>query len=412
MLSADFLKRYEFDWEVLDVVIGGRSAVDSRQPLRLRTNEDAVHFLDCYGYSTENPIEKAELFGNFQEALSFIRRYFLQPENPDGIKEDIPKRLAEVTDIGQLLTYASEGGKELGPWACAVIKVMHTISHMDKDLRTHYFSDIQTQILDRFYKHIHTDEETGQVYLGRDTRDPDRVDLVLFDSKPKKKRDSVLLKLLHKPENVAEDIFDRVGIRFVTKNKYDCLRVVRFLKERYVIMPANMKPSRSRNNLINVEEFQRELDRLISDATKYKWATEELDKRLVEFCESPNAEPNSGKRGADNKHSSDFYRSIQFTGRQLIKFRNTLYDDVRDLKSVVKSSTVPEEVAKITERLDLRNIQKEIRFFYPFEVQVYDEMSHRDNVAGRSAHSAYKRGQILAAMRRVMGELAESAQNA
>jgi len=400
MLSADFLKRYDFDWEIMDVVIGGRSAVDSRNALRLPSISEAEQFLDCYGYNSENPIEKAELFGNFQEALSFIRRTFLKPDNPDGIRGEIPKKITEVTDIGQLLIIASSNNAELSRWACSVIKVMHTISHMDKDLRTHYFTDIQTQILDRVYKYVHSENE--QVYLGRDIRDPDRVDLVLFDSKPKKKRDSVLLKLLHKPENVAEDIFDRVGIRFVTKNKYDGLRVIKFLKERYVIMPANIKPSRSRNTLVNVPEFQRELDRLLSEAATQKWSASDMDRRLIEFCESPAAIPESAKRDSENAYSSQYYRSIQFTARQLIKFRNTLYDDVRELKNLVKTSTVPEEVAKITERLDLRNIQKEIRFFYPFEVQVYDEVS-----AGMSAHSAYKKAQIQAAMRRVMGELAE-----
>ena len=243
-LTPELLQRYSFDWEVLEVIAGGRSAIDESRGLRLKTAQDVIRFMDCYGYDVDNPIEKAELFGNFQEALSFIRKYFLQPDNPDGLKLEVPRKIAELTDVQNLLQYASSlsdnpdtSGTSTGFWACAILKVMHTIAHIDKDLRTHYFAEIQKQILDRFYKHIHSDEKS-QLYLGRDARDPDRVDLVLFDTKPKKSRDSVILKLLHKPENVAEDIFDRVGVRFVTKTKYDALRVVKFLRDRYVVMPA------------------------------------------------------------------------------------------------------------------------------------------------------------------------------
>ena len=271
-LSADFAKRYEFDWEVLDVIIGGRSAIDSGKSLGLRSTEEALRFMDCYGYDLENPISKAELFGNFQEALNFIRQFFLAPENPEGLKLEIPRKIQELNDIGQLLVLAGAGGggspngSLTALWACAIIKVMHTIAHMDKDLRTNYFADIQQQILDRFYKHVHRDEN-GQMYLGRDIRDPDRIELVQYDSKARKGRDSVLLKLLHKPENVAEELFDRVGIRFVTKNRFDAIRVVKYLKDRYVIMPANIKPSRSRNTLLDTTSFKVEAAQLLKKAS-------------------------------------------------------------------------------------------------------------------------------------------------
>src|SRR5919108_575751 len=68
--------------------------------------------------------------------------------------------------------------------------------------------------------------------LGDREDDPTRVDLVLFDTKPKKSRNSTLLKLLHKPENVAEDIFDRVGIRFIVQTPLSALQVVKYLKDK------------------------------------------------------------------------------------------------------------------------------------------------------------------------------------
>src|SRR5208282_349991 len=100
-------------------------------------------------------------------------------------------------------------------------------------LRSPHFSDIQQQIFDRFYKLIHRDAE-GKLFLSDHSgeqsvqEDPLRVRLVAFETKPKKSRDSIILKLLHKPENVAEDIFDRVGIRFTTFTPLEALRVVKY----------------------------------------------------------------------------------------------------------------------------------------------------------------------------------------
>lgn len=409
-LSQDILKRYDFDWEILDVIIGGRSAIDIGHGLRVRTPEDAVRFMGCYGYDPEHPIEKAELFGNFQEAMSFIRRFFLAPDNPTGLKLEIPRKISELSDIGQLLQFATPESGSLSRtlislWACSIIKVMHTISHIDKDLRANYFTDIQKQILDRFYRFISTDENST-LFLGKDARDPDRIDLVLFETKPKKSRDSVILKLLHKPENVAEDIFDRVGIRFVTKTRFDALRVVKFLKDRWVIMPANIKPSRSRNTLVNTEAFKAELENLLKSAGEDAIAPSDLHQKLIEFCET-----NRANVATDNPHTSSEYHALQFTVRQLVKIKNPLYDDIKSIKGSMKGTTVPDEMAKLIERLDLRNLQKEIRFFYPYEVQVLDQASYNEALAGRSSHSNYKKSQIHAAMRRVMGELMRYCEN-
>ncbi len=408
VLKPDVIKKYEFDWQVLDVIIGGKSAIDSATNLQLKSTEEAARFLECYGYDLENPIEKAELYGNFQEAISFIRRYFLKPENPDGMELEIPRRIIEMTDITQLIMLASAPASGvLAHWACAVIKIMHTIAHMDRDLfGSYYFADIQKQILDRFYKFIHSDENR-KIFLGKDTKDSDRIEIMLFESKPKKSRDSVILKLLHKPENVAEDIFDRVGIRFVTYNKFDALRVIKFLKDRYVIMPANIKPSRSRNTLIDTDILLESLTKYIKLAEEEKFSPDQLDQKINEAIEKKLLK----MKDKENPHTSQEYRSIQFTGRQLIKLRNHYYDDLKLLKQAAKGKLMSDNVLAAIEKIDLKAIQRETRFFYPFEVQVYDEVSHKENLAGLSSHVNYKKNQVKAAMKRVMGHMDEKVKN-
>ncbi len=410
-LASEILKaKYDFNWEVLDVIISGKSSIDSTQGLQLGSAEEMDRFIFNYGYDLENPIERAEVHGNFHEALNFIRKHFLQPESPDGLKLEIPKKILEITDIRDLFKMANPGisnphhvapqpdPQHLGLWACSILKMMHTISHVDKDVRTTHFSDIQKQIFDQYYKVIHRDDE-GRLFLGADPADPFRVELEAFETKPKKTRDSTILKLLHKPENVAEELFDRIGVRFVTPTLVGALRVVRYLKHHMIIIPPNIKPSRSRNTLIDLEHFKEGFTSIRQKLEEGSLSEEQLRSELELIAVSP-------KHGQGNRHSSEFYQALQFTCRQLIKLKNPLYDELKELKHLAKAqSGLKEEISRAIDRIDLRGVQKEVRFFYPYEVQILDKKSAMDNEIGRSAHSEYKRAQLQTALTRVMGSL-------
>jgi len=403
-------QKYEIQSEDLDVLVQGRSIIDTQVGLsgvHLRSLEDVDRFAQSYGYDLSNPIEKAEVLGNFHEAISFVRKYFLQPENPDGIKHDIPRKILELSDVRDLflmsnLAYINQvedtQGVYLRNWACSLLKVMHTIAHIDKDLRASYFVDIQKQIFDRFYKVIHRDDQ-GKLYLGESVSDPLRVDLVSFETKPKKARESILLKLLHKPENVAEDIFDRVGIRFVTQSRFDAFRVVKYLKDSLIIVSANIKPSRSRNTLMDLKALKTEVHAAIPLLESGALKEEQF---LAKLEDVPTPSQNSKN---ENQHTSEDYKALQFTCRQLIKFKNPVFEDVKELKALSKTKTIPEEVARVIERIEPKYLQREVRFFYPFEVQITDRKSAEENDKGRSAHSEYKRMQIQTALKRVMGGL-------
>jgi uncharacterized protein (TIGR04562 family) len=405
-----FKNQYDFRSDVLDVIIGGKSSLDSPNAFQIFTLEEADRFIQSYGYDLKNPIEAAEILGNFHEALNFIRKYFLAPDNPSGLKLEIPRKIIELTDVRELLLLASFSkrgqnqdpqGKNLQNWACSSLKVMHTLSHIDKDLRTPYFSDIQKQIFDQFYKLIHRDTE-GCLYLGEKDDDPLRVNLIAFETKPKKSRDSIIMKLLHKPENVAEDIFDRVGIRLITPSPLDALRVIKYLKDKMVVIPSNIKPSRSRNTLFNLDEFRIQLADALKNLESDAMDSKELNGQLEKAALNPSINPS-------NPHSSEFYRAIQFTCRQLIKLKNPMFEVFRDLRATAKETALQGDLLKILDRIDPKSIQKEVRFFYPYEVQIVDQKSAEENERGRSAHSEYKRAQVMTAMKRVMGGLMDDA---
>lgn len=403
-------RKYDFDWESMGVIIGGTSVIDTRGGLSgcaMHTSEDASRFLESYGYVIDDPIEAAEVLGNFHEALNFIRSTFLQPGNPDGARLQIPRKIVEITDFKHLLmmaamTYPGQmsdlAGRNLRDWACAVLKVVHTIAHIDKDLKVSYFTDVQKQIFDRFYRLIHRDDQEN-LHLCEKLGDPAAVPLVAFQTKPKKSRESILLKMLHKQENATEDIFDRVGIRFITKSKFDVLRVIKVLKDNMAIMSANVRPKRSRNTLFQLDRFIERYQKIHPDFVDGEITEEEFLARMSDSIEPMPRNPEV------NPHSSEHYRSIQFTGTQLIKLKNPLFESIRNLNSIAKKEELSEKMSTAIKKVDMKFLKREVRFFYPFEVQIMDELSHEENEKGRSAHSEYKRAQIRTAMGRVLGPL-------
>ena len=406
MDRPDYLSQYYFDWESFDVITGGRSALDSKFFLGPSvTSETVENFLYGYGLDRNDPVGRAELFGNFQEAVQFIKRYFLKEGDEDGLDIKVPNSIMMITDISDLFLMATRNNnafsKEENLWAEVVLKVMHTILHVDKDLRSNYFNAIQTQIFDRFYKYLYREED--DLYLSLSKSSTGRIKLVDFETKSKKSRDSVIIKLLHKAENVAEELFDRIGVRLVTETKFDTLRAIKFLMENYIVIPHNIKPSRSLNSLVDLKKFKDPYGAFIKDAIRNNKSEEEFIKQVQEIVFESAIEMSNEER---NIYSSRKYQSIQFTCRQLIKYRNPFMEEFSDLRQAAKDDRDNPLAAKIL-NMDYSLVARDIKFFYPYELQIVDEESHKINTEGEASHAEYKKLQIKAAMKRVFGSLIE-----
>jgi len=360
MKRPAYLENYNFNWETFDIMAGGTSSLDAKNYLaHFKDKEDASNFLKGYGYDIADPIQNAEMFGNFHEAIQFIKRYFLKEGNPEGLDIQIPNLFFTITDISELLLITTgstdyEVNEEDSIWASIILKVMHTILHLDKDLRYRYFTIIQTQIFDRFYRFLH--REKDELFLENADKSI-RIPLVEFETKSKKSRESTIIKLLHKKENVAEELFDRIGIRFVTHNKTDCLRMMTFLYENHILMANNIKPSRSQNSLLNLEKFKKEHYVLIKKAIKEKLSEEEFKVALESIASSA-----ATKEYRNNEHSSDEYSAIHFTCRQLIKYRNPFYTQFSEIRKFAKKHDPENEITKKLKKLDTGSIANEVRF--------------------------------------------------
>jgi uncharacterized protein (TIGR04562 family) len=400
-----YLSDYSFNWETFDVVCSGKSSLDATNYLtELHDKDQVANFLYGYGFDISDPVESAELFGIFQEAIQFIKRYFLKEGNPEGLDLRIPNYLFTITNISELFLAATGHSSvklkvDEQLWAGVVLKVMHTLLHTDKDLRYRYFSTIQQQIFDRFYKFIHRDEE-NRLFLKNETGTS--IPLYDFETKAKKTRDSIVIKLLHKQENVAEELFDRIGVRIITHNKLDALRVIRFLHRNHVIMINNIKPSRSQNTLVDLATLRKRIYSLYKEAIRSEMVQEQFYQRLnglIDDC-SPH------KLHYDNRHTLDEYRAIHFTGRQLIKYRNPFMSSFNEVrKQALKDKQNP--VSQALLNLDTSAISRDIRFFYPFEVQLTDYESHLKNTQGEASHVEYKKSQLKSAMRRIFRPIIE-----
>ncbi|MBF0312009.1 MAG: TIGR04552 family protein [Oligoflexia bacterium] len=405
MNRPDYLEKYRIDWELINVVAEGQSALDTRSFLIDYNNKtDVLNFLKGYGLDQNNPVLKAELFGNFQEAMQFIRKYFLKENNPEGLDLHIPPCFFNMTEASELFIMINNHKRayEERLWAMAILKVMHTIIHLDKDLRHNYFSVIQQQIFDRFYKYLSRDER-GLLYLGPT---PDkRIPLHSFTTKAKKTRDSIIIKLLHKPENVAEELFDRVGLRIVTNNKYDAVRVIKFLQQMNIITPHNTKPSRSFNSLIDIKLFRSKFHLLIRESIRENLSEQLFLEKFHHALE--NSEPDE-KKSDRNEFTSRKYRAIQFTCRQLIKYKNPFLLEFSSLRTLAKKTLENDHdnlLAKKILDIDIMSTTKDISFFYPFEIQITDSKNHEINTRGEASHQEYKNQQLKNALVRIFHPL-------
>ena len=389
----------------MNVILEGKSAIDSNYFISSMFNKEQVeNFLMGYGVDPNNPISSAELFGNFQEAMQFIRRYFLKEGNPEGLEVSIPGTLFSITDISELFLMATGNSinrsEEDRLWAEIILKVMHTILHIDKDLRSNYFSIIQTQVFDRFYKHVYRGEE-NKLFLGdRSTHDLS-IPLLEFETKSKKTRDSVIIKLLHKAENVAEELFDRIGIRFVTRTKVESLMVLKYLLEHNIVIPHNIKPSRSVNTLLDTNEFKKRFKTILRTSLRNNLTEERFLQALERECSEITNQTMENER---NNHSSLNYRSLQFTCRQLIRYTNPFYVDFAKLRKEARKDK-ENSLAKKILSIDTSSISREMQFFYPYEIQIVDQESHKTNTEGEASHGEYKKAQLRSAMIRLFKPL-------
>ncbi|MFQ5903950.1 MAG: hypothetical protein ACE5JO_09690, partial [Candidatus Binatia bacterium] len=137
-------------------ILRGESAIDlDKLRVECTTIEDAERVLNSYGIS---PGDATRIEAIRTEAIEFIQEYFLKDQEL-CIPEEIASPTVTAADLILLAssTQHSDQGLLLQRWACALLRVMHTVYHLTDDIRFKYIHQIQQQIIDKFREHIYQD---------------------------------------------------------------------------------------------------------------------------------------------------------------------------------------------------------------------------------------------------------------
>jgi uncharacterized protein (TIGR04562 family) len=282
---------------------------------------------------------------------------------------------------------------------------MHTIAHIEGVNKLIRVEDARNQIFARFHSALFRDENKN-LWFGSDST---KVELEKVEWKESKSRASILLKLLHKRDNVAETIFDFLGIRIVTKRVCDVMMVVKNLMQYNLVVFPNCFPSRARNNLIEVDRFRSQIETLREMLQSGSIGAAEFETMVARLIPMGTVQDEHV-----NPHSSNDYKSIQLTGRQLIKVPNYQFEWLGRLRSVAQSDGLPEnkksairELMYLVDQWHSVDDTVEQSAFFPFEVQIMDRDSYLASVDGEAAHTRYKQNQIRTARKRVIGRVLE-----
>ena len=344
-----------FPFQALKVVAGGQSALDI-DGLELKTDAEAYQFLLSYGFDLYEASHLEQLGIIYDRALRFCENYLCAetcrlPEIFRGLSlaENLKPMLLCASGI-----YSETWRVDLRPWVCALLRVMHVVSHLQSDLRLKYLPKIKRQTVDRIAAHI---QQNGtEIFLGFEA---DKVPLVAFQKKESKVRDAVIMKLLHKASATAQEIHDHLGVRFITRNRVDTMRVIQYLINHHLVAFPNVMSVRCRNTMIDPSELQ-----ILFERHKGDW-------NKIAEQESGLSVPSLGEK---NPFSSSIYKSIQFTTRQLIRI------------PVIRKG----------------GQKREMSFFFPIEFQLMDEKSFQEAESGEAGHAVYKQRQLEAVRKRVL----------
>ena len=373
--------------EVTQVILGGGSSIDL-QGLQCHSHDEAWDFAFNYGYDMRVLAQRHHVIRVFEDALTFLQGVILE-----GTDLSMPAFLTELEDPLDLLVQASErnedGSREpRAMWSCAVLRVMHTLFHIDHNVNLRFLPEIQKQVFERYDRYLV--EEGGQWFL----RGGYEVPLAAVERKQNKDRNSMLLKLLHKPENVAETIYDQIGLRLVAEDQLGVLLVIRFLLDHHVLMSTHIKPSRSRNLLIDLKALETWMQGL-PEPFQIGELTPEARRDLCHELAL------KGSGSDANPFSAKDYSAIQFTARTLIRLPNPATLALQATLRRLEISGIS-NLADQLHIVELIQKQEEFTFFFAHEVQVMERSGFENAQSGPASHAEYKQRQRDAARRRVL----------
>ena len=236
------IERLELDLQDLDasrLVLQGDSIIDWHK-LELDSYDKVDGYLTLHMLDTTDPVDRERLRFLFNEAVNYLE---------ENHKLAFPPDLRDPRDVRDVFIAASNtsGFRRRQILACAILKLMHVINHMEAaDLK------FQTSVSEA---HLIELAERRIVELADSMRQQGFPLLAFYGSR--KTRGSVITKLLVKTEAHATTIFDKLRFRIITENPEQILPAVVWLTRH--VFPFNyVIPGQSHNNLRSFMDMLRD----------------------------------------------------------------------------------------------------------------------------------------------------------
>jgi len=384
-------------WQELSVVLGQQNILAHRN-MNIPHRERAAEFLRHCGFDLSKFEHRKQIEQFFGEALFFIRHTLLSTDERERFP--VPNELLHLEDPRRLLVFASQRvprRRYLRLWSCALLKVMNAISHLEFNGKLRELDAAREQIFGRIRSIISQRTDQGWKAQSQNLE----VQLVNLEWKEAKTRHSVLLKLLHKPEAMAEEVFDYLGVRFVVSEAHDIAKLLRILMETDIIIPHQVLNLRTRNALLNLSSAHRQLSLAYDLLQTGTVSPEEFMQMCNRVDWSMSFDEPKGK-GRQNIHSSAKYKSIQLTVRHLVRTPNPAFLVLSSLAGQLRHARglEPED-----DPLLMGLIPEENARFFPLEIQIFDRRSHEVAQFGPASHEQYKSNQLQTVRKKILGGL-------
>lgn len=191
----------------------------------------------------------------------FLRLHLLDPDRADDLRRlrfvhneavnyleehlglSFPGDLRQPDDVRDIFTLASQTGgfRRRQILACAILKLMHVIHHMEAAELRFQTPLSEARVLDLAERRI---------VAAADRMRAEGFPIVAFYGS-RKTRNSILTKLIAKKENTAATIFDKLRFRIVTEEPNQILPAIAWLTHN--LFPFNyVIPGQSHNNLVHL----------------------------------------------------------------------------------------------------------------------------------------------------------------
>jgi uncharacterized protein (TIGR04552 family) len=325
--------------EILQLIAHGDSVIDWKW-LHFTTREEVDEFLRLNLFDPDDSGDQRRMEAILRQAVVYLRKTFRYKV---AVPVSQPRRIQDLF----LLASGAIEPRRYRRIACVVLKVMHTIHHIDA--RELLFMARVSEV------------ELSQMVDSRVRETVERLrqelPIVAFEGKPKS-RESIVTKLISKRDNLAAQVYDRHRYRIVVKDREALITTLVALS--HELFPFNyVLPGQTQNSLLTLGEVARMSPSL-------KAAARQLD--LDDETEAPER----------NEFSGRSYRILNF---------------IVDLPLRIDATVM---ATRHEGDADLGRI-----VFAPVELQLVDEATRAHNETGENAHTRYKRRQLRKVLARL-----------